>query len=158
MTREKLVANFADIALGIHDIEPAIFGTVVWMAQSLLGYERELQRLERAMRSLRVEVDALHAIKRFEKSIHKDIKDKSDLSAVVRETVSRHIGGSLHGEHIHPTVTTEGQGVTLLTEAATVRDDFMHKVQPNSCINMKEWPLPPSRKSWEKAEERKRKR
>jgi hypothetical protein len=148
--RNDLVASVASIALQVRALDPRFWATINLMAASLLGYEKEMQRLERKMRTLQVELDAMHAIRDFGRNARDHGEGCSEGPDMVRDVISGQTGGFLDTER---SVAGEEEAEKKLIEIALARDDR---------VDLDQWPLPPSKKEWncqiEGGGERKRKR
>ena len=152
-----MIAGFTRIALSVRDVDPNFYKIILVMAQSLLGYEKEIQKVERKVRSLQVELDALRAIKSLEKSVNEQVQGIGEVNVLVRETLSCHVGSNLDRGNgvVRPAMGMPG--VQGLEEVVIVQEDLADTRLARSCIELKDWPLPPSKKEWAAAGERKRK-
>ena len=120
------------------------------MATSLLGYEKETQHLERKMRAMQGELDAMHATMDFGRNARGHREGSSGVPDMVRDVFSSQIGGFLDTER---SIVGEEETEKQLIETVLARDGR---------VDLDQWPLPPSKKKWncqmEGGGERKRKR
>jgi hypothetical protein len=148
--RNDLVASVASTALQVRALDPHFWAAIGLMATSLLGYEKEMQRLERKMRALQVELDAMHAIRDFGRNARNHGEGCSEVPDMVRDVFSSQTGDFLDTER---SVAEEEEAEKKLIGVALARDDR---------VDLDQWPLPPSKKEWncqmEGRGERKRKR
>lgn len=104
------------------------------MARDVMGYEREMQRLERRARELQGQIEVLDAGKRF------------DTGGREMRVVSVSASASANAE--------DWGG-----DVEETKDEIEREERGKGLVDMTEWPLPPRRNAWVMVQgERKRKR